>query len=219
MVTGATKEEDMQEGIEAGVFYYLTKPVKTEVLKSVVIAATRELQQRQNVQQENYNFSTGLALMKSAKFEYRTLYEAERMTPFLASLYPEPERVATGIAELLINAVEHGMLGIGYDMKSKFIEQGTLRAEIERRLDDPELANTKVDVVVARKDDGIYLVVTDMGKGFEWQKYMMIDPSRAGHNHGRGIAQACAMSFDRLSYNDKGNQVLAFVGNEKSFEW
>ena len=65
----------------------------------------------------------------------------------------------------------------------------------------------------------MYVVITDQGDGFDWKKFMRIDPSRAGDNHGRGIAQANATSFDKLTYNDKGNQVIAFVGLEKQLEW
>jgi two-component system cell cycle response regulator len=58
-----------------------------------------------------------------------------------------------------------------------------------------------------------------MGPGFDWKKYMVIEPSRAKDNHGRGIAQARAMSFDRLSYNDTGNQVVGFVSKTSQIEW
>lgn len=48
---------------------------------------------------------------------------------------------------------------------------------------------------------------------------MTIEPARAGDNHGRGIAQACATSFDKLTYNEVGNQVVAFVGETPFLEW
>jgi hypothetical protein len=48
---------------------------------------------------------------------------------------------------------------------------------------------------------------------------MAIDPSRAGDNHGRGIAQANAVSFDKLVYNPRGNQAIAFVSGQAKLEW
>ena len=61
--------------------------------------------------------------------------------------------------------------------------------------------------------------IIDTGKGFQWRKYMEIDPARAQDNHGRGIAQANAVSFDQLEYNDIGNEVTAFVSNEAELDW
>ena len=54
---------------------------------------------------------------------------------------------------------------------------------------------------------------------FEWKKYLHIDPARAADNHGRGIAQARAVSFTKLQYNDIGNQATAFVDHQKPLEW
>ena len=48
---------------------------------------------------------------------------------------------------------------------------------------------------------------------------MTIDPARAGDNHGRGIAQANTMSFDKLKYNEKGNQAVAYMSRKGRLEW
>jgi len=37
----------------------------------------------------------------------------------------------------LINAVEHGNLQIGYELKTQLVAEGRWREEIERRQDDP----------------------------------------------------------------------------------
>lgn len=63
------------------------------------------------------------------------------------------------------------------------------------------------------------VIVAVMGEGFNWKKYLDIDPSRATDNHGRGIAQARAISFDEITFNTKGNKVTAIVRNEEEIEW
>lgn len=219
MVTGASSKKHMQEGLEAGVFYYLTKPVDQDVLRSVLIAATREAQQNRTLGDELKKHRTSFNLIHTCKFELQTLEEAECLAAFMAHCFPEPERVLQGLAELLINAVEHGTLGIGYQQKGSLLDSGTWRAEIERRQLMPEYQNKKVEAVITRKNDGVCAVITDQGPGFDWKNYMTIDPSRAGDNHGRGIAQANAISFDKLVYNQAGNQVVAFVGNQPNLEW
>jgi two-component system, cell cycle response regulator len=219
MITGATTKKELQEGLEAGVFYYLTKPVDEGVLRSVLLAATREAQQNRTLSDELKRHRTSFNLIHTCKFRFRTLEEAECLAGFMAHCFPEPERVLPGLAELLINAVEHGTLEIGYEQKSRLLEAGTWRAEIQRREQIPDYWHKMVEAVVTRKDDGVCVIITEQGSGFDWRNYMTIDPSRAGDNHGRGIAQANAVSFDKLAYNPAGNQVVAFVGSQPPIEW
>lgn len=219
MVTGAASAKDMQEGIEAGVFYYLAKPVEENVLKSVLVATEREVYQNRTLSEELKKHRTSFNLIQNCKFNFSTLAEAECLSAFMAHCFPDPERVLKGLGELLINAVEHGILEIGYEKKTELLETGTWQAEVERRQADPLNRKKRIEAVISRKDNGIYAVITDPGEGFAWKKYMTIDPSRAGDNHGRGIAQANAVSFDKLTYNDRGNQVVAFTGNTVPLEW
>lgn len=219
MVTGASSPQEMQEGLEAGVFYYLAKPVDPNILASVLSAAVREVEQVRALTNELRRHKASFNLLETCKFKLKTLDEAECLSAFVAHCFPDPERVVQGLAELIVNAVEHGNLDIGYSRKSELIEDGTWRAEIDRRLTLPEFCDRYVEVSIARRQDGVYAIVTDQGAGFNWQKFMTIDPSRASDNHGRGIAQANALSFDRLTYNSEGNQAVAYVGWETSLEW
>ena len=219
MQTGSDKPEQIKEGIDAGVFYYLTKPIEEEILKSVLSAAEREAKQQKTFIDELKQHKTSFNMIDTCKFRYKTLLEAESLACFIANCYPNPERVVTGLAELLVNAIEHGNLGIGYTEKTWLIKANTWREEITRRLELPEHKDKEAEVVLRRKEDGIYVKIVDQGKGFDWKKYMEIDPARAQDNHGRGIAQANATSFDRVTFSDKGNEVTAYVNNEPELEW
>lgn len=219
MVTSADSTEEMREGLDAGVFYYLTKPVEEDMLRSVLAAAVREAEQSRTLAEELGKHKTSFDLIDTAKFKFRTLSEAESLTAFLANCFPDPERVLSGLGELLVNAIEHGNLGVGYDKKTELIDTGIWRAEIDRLQTLPQHSHKVCLATIAHKEDGTYVVVEDQGGGFEWQKFMKIDPARAGDNHGRGIAQANTISFDKLTYNEKGNQAVAFVGKDKQLEW
>lgn len=219
MVTAATSNAEMQEGLEAGVFYYLSKPVEEEVLQSVLNAAIREFKQQQVLSEELKKHRASFNRITTAKFSYSTLDDAENLAAFIAHCFPEPDRVLSGLGELLINAHEHGNLGIGYDRKTELLTDGIWRNEIERREKLEENSEKTVEVIITRKKDGIYVVITDEGEGFDWKRYISIDPSRAADNHGRGIAQASTLSFDKLTYNAKGNQTIAFVGHAKQLQW
>ena len=160
-----------------------------------------------------------LKYLVSGRFAFRTMQEAHTLALYLANCFPEPERVVNGLTALMFNAIEHGNLGIGYEMKAELSQNGGLKTEIDHRLSSPGLGDRIAEVAVTRKDGGVYVVVTDQGDGFNWKNFLKIDPSRAGQTTGRGIASANSISFDRLSYNDKGNQAVAFVGDRPGIEW
>lgn len=219
MVTSADSMGELTEGLDAGVFYYLTKPVDAKMLRSVLAAAIRESQQNRTLAEELSKHRASFDLIDTCKFKFRTLAEAESLAAFIANCFPDTERVLPGLGELLINAIEHGNLGLGYERKTILVDNGTWRAEVERMQAAEEYADRYATATVAHKDDGTYVIIEDQGEGFQWQRYMRIDPARAGDNHGRGIAQANTMSFDKLKYNEKGNQAVAFVGNKGRLEW
>lgn len=219
MVTGADSHDEMREGLDAGVFYYLTKPVAEDMLRSVLSAAVREVEQSRILADELGKHRASFNLIDTCRFKFQTLAEAESLAAFMANCFPDPERVLTGLGELLINAVEHGNMEIGYDKKTELLNTGLWRSEVERRQSMPPYNEKYVTATIAHKEDGTYAVIEDEGKGFDWHKYLKVDPARAGDNHGRGIAQANSTSFDKLTYNENGSQVVAFVSRRKKPEW
>lgn len=213
MLTAADKPKEISEGIEAGVFYYLTKPIERETLLSIVSAAVREVVQRKILQAEMHRHRMSFGLIEVIKSRCNSLDEAESIASFLANCFPDPVRALTGISELLINAVEHGNLAISYDEKTELLKRNAWRSEIERRVQAPEYSSRQVTVIFEKKKEGCSLQVTDEGKGFNWKHFMEFDPSRASHNHGRGIAMANKLAFDHLVYNTQGNQVTGLMKN------
>ncbi len=211
METAADKPEEISEGIKAGVFYYLTKPIERKTLLSVVSAAVKEARQRKVLQAEMRRNRLSFGLMEVVKSSFKTLEEAKSLSSFLANCFPDPERALTGISELLINAVEHGNLAINYDDKTELMLTESWHEEVEKRLQTSPYSGRSVAVIFEKKETTHYLQVTDEGAGFNWKGYLEFDPSRASHNHGRGIAMANKLAFDRLVYNEKGNQVTAVM--------
>ncbi len=208
----------MQQGVEAGIFYYVTKPLQQNMLQSVLQAAITDLHQEKLLHNELAKHQTSFHLVDSCRFSFKTLAQAESLAAFMANCFPNPKRVLLGLGELLINAVEHGNLGIGYARKSELIASGLWRKEVELRLQLSKYSLKSATATIIRKTDGVYLTIEDMGEGFAWQEYMELNPTRASDNHGRGIALANATSFDRLTYNKIGNKVIGFMENERIFD-
>ena len=209
MQTAAGRPQEIREGIEAGVFYYLVKPLSSETLLSIVESARQKIRTFRQDQLEDSVRRESLALVRSMTCVFKTIEEGEKLATFLAAFFPRPDLAITGISELFLNAVEHGNLAIDYQLKSRLVQSNRWKEEIERRQLDPRYRDRVVTAILERAPHSSSLRIEDQGEGFAAHCYLEIDPSRATDNHGRGIAIANMMCFDRLSYNERGNVVTA----------
>ncbi len=209
--TAAASPAEVTRGLAAGAHYYLTKPFEKDDLLAILTTAIRDRSAYLSVQEELESTAGTLQLLHNGTFRFQTLDEARRLAALLAHAYPDPSRVVTGILELLLNAVEHGNLGITYDEKSRFLEAGQLDEEIARRLKAPAYAGRRAVATFIRHGQDLYLSVIDEGSGFDWRPFLHLDPQRAFDTHGRGIATAKMVSFDSLEYHGAGNHVETVV--------
>ncbi|MFN7112806.1 MAG: ATP-binding protein [Alphaproteobacteria bacterium] len=161
----------------------------------------------------------GFSLIDTCKFKIHTVEQAAALSRFSAAMFRDPVRLEPGLYALMLNAVEHGCLEIGYDLKSRLLADGNWQTEIQRRQSLPENREKTVEVVIARRAEGVFIVITDPGSGFDWKSWINIDPARARDTHGRGIARARGVSFDSLAYNAAGNQVALHVRDVAPAKW
>src|SRR5205823_7816260 len=131
-----------------------------------------------------------LRLLEKATFTFQTVDQARDLGALLANTCPDPTGTVIGLTELLVNAVEHGNLGITYEDKSKLFATGGWNDEVRRRLALPENASKHAEVSFERGDGHLQFTIRDQGCGFDWHSYLQIDPQRAFDTHGRGIAMA-----------------------------
>jgi anti-sigma regulatory factor (Ser/Thr protein kinase) len=147
--------------------------------------------------------------MTGGRFAVRTPEEARALAATLGNAVADGQRLAAGLMELIVNAIEHGNLGISYRDKSALLESGDWDAEVARRLALPANAAKRVGVSFLREPGKITFVVRDQGRGFDWAPYLEFSPARAAHLHGRGIAVANRHTFARIAYKGTGNEVEA----------
>lgn len=181
------------------------------MLKSIVGAALGDYQNKQSLREEMRKHKKVLGLMDSSNFRFRTLEQAKNLAFFMANCFPDPEAAVYGLSELMINAVEHGNLGITYHEKTELILGGSWAQEVSRRLDHPEYKNKVATLSYELLEDGIQITIQDQGEGFDWQKYIDFTPDRATDPHGRGIATAKMISFPHVEYIGNGNTVRCHV--------
>lgn len=209
--TARAEAQDVRSTLEAGAHYYLTKPIDKSTLVAVVKTAVNEYASHRRLIDELEEHAAALALMEVGLFRVRTLEEASRLAMLLARECPESERVVVGLSELLINAIEHGNLGITYDEKSLLTDRMEWEEEVKRRLGLPENRDKHASVSFERSREAIRFVIRDAGAGFDWSPYMEVHMDRLFDSHGRGILLAKTTSFDALEYLGTGSEVVATV--------
>ena len=209
--TGASSADEINEGIKAGAYHYLTKPFNIDVMLAIVRVAIAEKTMYAELEEETRHKESVIEHMTSGAFELRTIQEVHDITAMLALACPDPQAAVVGLVELLLNAVEHGNLGITYNEKTELVNSGRWEAEVLRRLELPEHANKVVRVEFSRSEAQISFHIKDQGAGFNWQSYLDFDPARVTHPHGRGIAMASMITFSEVTYLGNGNEVIARI--------
>lgn len=205
--TALAAKDQILEGLQAGAYYYLTKPFDEDMLLSVLSTAVGDRMRYRRALSDSDVAARTFGLLHEATFCFRSLHSARDMATVLANAFPDPRRVAIGLSELLVNAVEHGNLGISYDEKGRLREDNRWEQEVEARLADPAYADRQVTVRYIREPGCIRVNIRDEGQGFDWSNYLEMDPTRAFDTHGRGIAMSKAISFDAIEFRGCGNEV------------
>ena len=207
MATAAGSPQEICEGIETGVFFYLVKPFDAHTLVRMVRAALAERMKWVAIQRSLSAPLHSVQFLQQGQFHIRTMEEAYALAIFLAQGCQEPDKVAFGLNELLCNAVEHGNLGIDFEEKTRLQAENRWEEELAYRMTLQENLLKTVRVQLERIPEGLTFLIVDEGPGFDWTQYEGLHPERLLESHGRGIAMAKAMSFQKMKFLGKGNQV------------
>ncbi len=211
MQTAASEPEEVAEGLEAGAYYYLTKPFRPEIIRAVIATALRDRSERILESHDSETLHTALCHLSEGLFTFRTTESARHISTLLSCLCPSPQIAHMGLMELMLNAIEHGNLGITYEEKSRLITENRLHEEISMRLGAREYADKTAVVKFKRTDTELIFTIKDEGKGFDWNRYLDMGMDRIMDNHGRGIAMSRNISFSKLEYRGIGNCVEATI--------
>lgn len=209
MQTAKATKKDIQEGLDSGVIYYLTKPFERSMLTKIVNTSVASFGVHQDL-----SVALGKHVksqLKRQEYVFNNLTDARSIAILLSSLCPDPHRIIPGLNELMVNAIEHGNLNIGYKRKTLLLEMGTWLQEIDERLQLPEYAQRKAKIVFEETEKEYRFDIEDEGEGFDVTRYLSIDPERAINTHGRGIVIARAISFDDVEFIPPNNKVIATV--------
>jgi len=127
--------------------------------------------------------------------------------------------VQMALSELLLNAIEHGNCSISYQEKANWLASGEgINELIEERCRNPEIAAKKVLLSWEIGERTCDFKISDEGEGFDVSAYRSrIESESHERLHGRGILMA-QLGGNKLTYNEKGNQVTLKVNLRKVIE-
>lgn len=132
----------------------------------------------------------------------------ERLTRFFTTAVVNTIRIC--FREILVNAIEHGNLGITFEEKSQAIEKSDYMEFLLARQKEAKYASRRVYIDYLINGHALMFRVTDEGEGFDHTTFLeraKSDPYLAMLEHGRGIIMTRNV-FDTVTFNEKGNQVI-----------
>ncbi|PIE17588.1 MAG: hypothetical protein CSA65_08565 [Proteobacteria bacterium] len=212
VITGHGNETTAIQALRAGVIDFIKKPVRFDDL---IAALSRMQAALQLVRNEPPRLPSSARLR-----EHCWVYELDNergaipnfVDAVLDTCFNGIDRtlameLSLALRELILNAVEHGNLGLTYEEKTHALEEGRLEQLLEDRRQKAPYQDRRVGVVVRRDREQLTFEVQDDGEGFDWRALPdPMDPSNLLADHGRGVLLA-RMSVDELSYNEPGTRV------------
>lgn len=122
----------------------------------------------------------------------------------------EAMQIKMGLQEMIINAIEHGNLGITFEEKSHVLQRGDYREFLKERQAQSPYKERNVSIEYVLSTDTVQYLIADEGEGFDYHHTLDKVAKKVDQEmlpHGRGIRMSQVI-FDKVKYNKKGNQVL-----------
>ncbi len=129
--------------------------------------------------------------------------------------------IRTCVREVLINAIEHGNLGISFDEKTDAMKGGNYMEFIQKRQREAFYGARTIKVAYSLNLKRIGFEIEDEGDGFDFKKILNLDGDKLNEEsstHGRGIMMTRKV-FDVVKFNEKGNKVLLIKYLQKPLKY
>jgi anti-sigma regulatory factor (Ser/Thr protein kinase) len=111
------------------------------------------------------------------------------------------------VQEALLNAIEHGNLGVTLREKSAALQEDRYEALLAERAAEPRRAHRQVVLTATISDQEIRCTVTDMGEGFDWEGQPdPRDPKNLLRENGRGLL-LIQLNADEVIHGGAGNEI------------
>jgi|CXWL01.1.fsa_nt_gi DNA-binding response OmpR family regulator len=216
LMTGMSDEETAITAVKAGAYDFLKKPFNFEELSHVMNRAVAHVRLEHETR------------LKALPIERLTMTLAvdnvpEQVMAVLNFLLKDVSwylgsrqlfHIRMALQELLLNAIEHGNLGISGIEKEAAIDHEQYDLLVEQRRQEERYRHRRVQIdwrldLVAGQ---IQFRIVDEGEGFDWRRYLsdQIEREEQPVGSGRGIFLVKNAVAD-FSYNEQGNAVSITV--------
>lgn len=209
IMTGFGSEELVVKALRAGASNYIKKPIVFDDLFNILenIIYKRENRRRYEITRDavvseqkdiimGNNVTNVWGVINQILFNIHSRVDSKTI-----------EGMGLGLYEILINAIEHGNLGISYEEKSKALQDNTYTQLIKRKTAEADAQGKKVYINSTYNHGTLQVEIRDEGRGFDIKSLPdMSDPENILAAHGRGIF-LCTIYFDQVQYSKSGNRV------------
>lgn len=210
IMTGYGTEDLVIEALRSGASNYIKKPISFNELLNIInnLILKRETRKRFEVNKD------------IVVFEKKTMFADNDISKvwgivnqILFNIPPDideskVEGMRLGLYEILVNAIEHGNLGITSEEKEEALNNNTYSKLLKRRLSEAEKKDKKINIQSVIENKKLIIEVHDQGSGFNFKvQPTFSDPEMILALHGRGILLA-SLYYDKLEYKEPGNHVI-----------
>lgn len=207
--TGVNDPHVALELLDYGVQDYVVKPSSEKNLVNIVRLALMRQRQYKSAAQGLDHFGNLDKTVIQARLNNifgTQSWLHQRIDPLIKS--PAERNFTYFLYEFLINAYEHGCMGLTEKEKSDMIENGDYEAALLQR---EELhPDGQIEIRIAVLENKVTVVITDTGVGFDYRKYMDMSEEEVGRRssmpNGRGIVMA-RRHCDEVRYDMGGRRV------------
>lgn len=208
LMTGHGNEEMLLKALQGGATNFFKKPFNVKTL----IQEIKKVLQYKVEEVRSYLFSPFLVeetkafTLTTGDPQYHPIINQIALQ--LPCLLADSEilNLKIGIEEMIVNAIEHGNLGIGFAEKNDAMERGKLGDLLAERLRDGNNSAKKVSISSRLTPEAFSIRIRDEGSGFDWRNLPELLPENLLTYSGRGIFLT-KIYYDEVEYNESGNEV------------
>jgi YesN/AraC family two-component response regulator len=209
IMTGYGTEDLVVQSLRSGATNYIKKPVDFKELMSILDSLILKRENRRRfevlkeiVVREEKTLSIGNNIAKIWGTVNQILFNLPQKIEEISV-----EGLKIGLYEILVNAIEHGNLGITYEEKKEALSSNTYNKLLKQRLKEADTAGKKVTIKSTFSRQQLQVEIEDEGNGFNYKELSFLeDPETLLSAHGRGILLA-SLYFDVIEYHGSGNSV------------
>lgn len=209
IMTGYGSEELVIEALRSGATNYIKKPISFNELFNILdgIILSRERRRKSEVIKDVVVFEKKKLVIDN---DISRIWGVINQILFNVPTEVSDailEGIRLGLYEVILNAIEHGNLGISYEEKSEAIQENTYLSLLESRSLQADRRQKRVFIDCTVGHIELSVEIRDQGEGFDFHEFAGPESSNEIlRAHGRGIFLA-SLYFDKLVYEEPGHTV------------